>query len=142
MGVCWIAQAYATEIDQAIYYVASRGIQNGKICEDYTAKDTTPGYIVVQLKFDDDGRLFLHFVRYGFFRDDARKKAFNVLLVDVSEGERLVKGYMTVDISSEKLVDLIRNDSGRGLFTKSFGPFYRIANDRSERIDTGEPWTE
>ena len=142
LGICWTARIHATKVDQKIYYVAKRVRLADISCEDYTGDDETPGYIVFQAEIDDRDRLFLRFVRIGFFENMKGGEAIRFHESHVRKEKPIVNKYPIVEIESEHLADLVRTQSENGLFTKRFGPFYRIPHERSERISSIQPWRE
>ena len=140
LGICWAAEAYASRIGETIYYDAIRVQKASSICEDYTEDGTTPGHIVVQVEIDESDQLFLRFVRNKFFDELARDGTAKSRVAKVSNDGRLVDKYLVVEISSDNLVELIRNGADKGMFTERFGPFYRLIRDREKKFDTLEPW--
>ena len=142
MGSCWAARVYPSKIGEIIYYDGVRVSGMRMNCEDYTEDGATPGHIIVQAEIDESDRLFLRFVRNGFFNEFERPASVTTHVAEVSKEKHVVDKYLVVEISSDDLIELIRNNAHEGLFAKKFGPFNRITSDRERGIDRFEPWRE
>lgn len=144
MGVCWMASAYVTEVDGAIYYVARRisADESGEIsrCEDYTAEGAAPGNILVKLALEGRDRLQLRFVRTRFFERVGAEDGMSHQVVKPPDDEYVVNQYLLVQASPESLVGLVREYSEKGLFTDPPITLNRIVTDRENVLETNQPW--